>query len=287
MQKMDAVEPCLSRRGMVATVAGAYYPSINGLVLANSNGTQVVTQDLLTKEEWARYNPEDIYAAQLGLQYIAFNDPSFGFIFNPTEEQARLVELDRFDDVEGIETDRYTGNVNLIRADRAWDWDPEEVERLFWRWKSKEYHFPKPVNFGAVKIKFDTSDIDVANDIIDFYGNYNTLRFAEGPLGTLGGHALGGVQGAGLVDSWPEAEIRMPLGGSLLYPLTFMATQQPAVRFIAYANGVIKFDKIVTNEQIVRMPAGFKSDIWQFEMVSNAHVYSVTIAETGKGLAKV
>ena len=50
MQKMDAVEPCLSRRGMVATVAGAYYPSINGLALINSSGVQIVTQSILTKD---------------------------------------------------------------------------------------------------------------------------------------------------------------------------------------------------------------------------------------------
>lgn len=287
MQKMDAVEPCLSRRGMVATVAGAYYPSINGLVLANSNGTVIVTQDLLTKEEWARYNPSAIYAAQLGLQYIAFISPSFGFVFNPTEPQARLIELDRFDDVEGIETDRYTGNVTIIRQDRAWEWDPETSERLYWRWKSKEFHFPKPLNFGAVKIKFDTTENDVTQDVFGYYGPYNDARFAAGPLNTIRGHAIRGVQGTGQVPSWTEPEIRMPIGGSPLYPLNFMATQIPSVRFIAYANGEKVFDKVVTDENMVRMPVGFKRDIWQFELLGNTTCYSCAIAESGKELAKV
>ena len=288
MQKMDAVEPCLSRRGMVATVAGAYYPSINGLVLANSQGTQIITQDLLTKEEWAQYNPEDIYAAQLGLQYIAFNSPSFGFVFNPTEQQARLVELDRFDDVEGIETDRYTGNVYLIQGDRAFDWDPEgDVERLNWRWKTKEFHFPKPLNFGAFKIKFETEAADVSADVISHYGAYNLLRFAAGPLDTIGGHAINGIQGAGEVDDWTEPEILQALGGSPLYPLTFMSFQSSTIRFIAYANRVAVLDTMVTDENIVRMPSGFKRDIWQFELVGNTNCYSVAIAETGRELAKV
>lgn len=287
MQKMDAVEPCLSRRGMVATVAGAYYPSINGLVLANSQGTQIITQDLLTKEEWAQYNPSEIYAAQLGLQYIAFNSPSFGFVFNPTESQARLIELDRFDDVEGIETDRYTGNVYLIRSDRAFDWDPETSERLNWRWKSKEYHFPKPMNFGALKIKFDTGVNDVTVDVFGYYGEYNEDRFAVGPLDTINGHVLHGVQGAGQVPSWTEPENRMPLGGGPLYPLIFMSTQGPSIRFIAYANGEKVFDTIVVHEDMIRMPAGFKRDVWQFEMVGNTICYSATIAQTGKELAQV
>ncbi len=287
MQKMDAVEPCLSRRGMVATVAGAYYPSINGLILANSNGTMVVTQDLLTKEEWARYNPSAIYAAQLGLQYIAFVSPSFGFVFNPTEPQARLIELDRFADVEGIETDRYTGNVNVISQDRAWDWDPEDVERLFWRWKSKKWHFPKPLNFGAVKIKFDTEVNDVTEDVFGYYGPYNDARFAAGPLGTLGGYGIDMVQDPDQVPGWTEPELAMPLGGDSLYPLNLMASQNSSVRFIAYANGEKVFDTVVYTENMVRMPVGFKRDVWQFELVGNTICYSVSIAETGKELANV
>lgn len=287
MSKMDAVEPCLSRRGMVATVAGAYYPSINGLVLVNSAGVQVITQDLLTKEEWASYNPDQIFAAQLGLQYIAFNSPTFGFVFNPTEQMARLTELDRFDDVDGIETDRYSGNVNLIRSNRVWDWDPETSERLFWRWKSKEYHFPKPLNFGAAKIKFSTASDDTTADTVAYYGSYNTLRFAAGPLSTLNGHALNGVQGMGQVPSWTEPENRQPLGGSPLYPIGVQGLQASAVRFIVYANGEIVFDRVVTNEDMIRLPTGFKRDIWQFEMIGNTNVYSVQVAETGRELQTV
>jgi hypothetical protein len=284
MQKMDAVEPCLSRRGMVATVAGAYYPSINGLILANSNGTQVITQDLLTKEEWARYNPGEIYAAQLGLQYIAFNGPSFGFVFNPTEQAGRLVELDQFDDVVGIETDRYTGNVFLLRDDRAFDWDPEEVERLHWRWKSREFHLPKPANFSALKIKFETAPNDVSADTLSHYGEYNNARFAAGPLDVIGMYPIDGVLGAGEVPDWTEPENMEPIGGSPLYPIEFMSFQVPSVRFIAYANAKKVMDRIVRREDLIRMPAGFKADIWQFEMVSNTIVYSVQIAETGKEL---
>jgi hypothetical protein len=287
MQKMDAVEPCLSRRGMVATVAGAYYPSINGLVLANSNGTQIITQDLLTKEEWAHYNPSEIYAAPLGLQYIAFNSPSFGFVFNPTEQKARLVELDRFNDVVGLETDKYTGNVYLIRSDRAWDWDPENTERLFWRWKSKEFHIPKPINFGAAKLKFVTGTFDVTVDVVGYYGAYNTARFAAGTLNTIGGHAIGGVQHKGLVPTWTEPEDRMPVGGSPLYPINFMKFQQPAIRLIIYANRKVVFDKVVTTEKIIRLPMGYKADLWQFEFVGNTNLYSMQIAETGKELETV
>jgi hypothetical protein len=289
MQKMDAVEPCLSRRGMVATVAGAYYPSINGLALVNSNGVQIITQDILTKEEWARYNPSDIFAAQLGLQYIAFNSESFGFVFNPTEPATKLVELDRFDNVLGIETDKYSGNVLILSQNRVWDWDPEDAERLFWRWKSKVFQTQKPVNFGAARINFEAAENDVTDDILTYYLPYNEARFAAAPLNTLGGHCLcGPAQGVGLVPGWTEPELRMPLGGDLLYPINFMLFQLPAVRLIVYcgSRGVV-LDTVVNSERIVRIPAGFKSDLWQFELIGNTNVYSLQVAETAKGLATV
>lgn len=288
VQKTDAVMPCMSRRGMVACDQGVYYPSINGLVLVNSPTPMVATREIMTKEEWlGRYNPREIIAASYGEQYIAFAGPSFGFIFNPSEPASKLVELDRFDNVLGIETDRYDGRVFLIYQDRAWEWDPEESERLYWRWKSKEFHLPTPINFGALKIKFNDEDDDVTQDIFDYYGPYNEARFAVGTLNTLNGHALGGVERKGMVPGWTEPENRMPLGGSPLYPLNSMALQSSAVRFTIYADGEIVFDHVVTDQKMVRLPAGFKRDIYQFEMVSNTEVYSVSLAQTGKELATI
>lgn len=288
LQKMDAVEPCLSKRGMVATVAGAYYPSINGLVLANLDGVRVITQDILTKEEWASYNPGNLIAAPLGLQYIAFNSENFGIVFNPTEPTTKLVELDRFTGVTGIETDPYTGNVNLIMQDRAWEWDPEGSERLFWRWKSKLYQTPTPMNFGAARINFDAADYDITEDVQGYYLPYNQSRFTAGALNTLGGHVLcGEPQGADLVVGWTEPELRAPLGGDLLYPINQILLQQPAVRLIVYAREEVVFDHVINTERIVRLPGGFKSDLWQFELIGNTTVYSVQVAETPRGLAAV
>jgi len=288
--KMDAVEPCLSRRGMVATVAGAYYPSLNGLVLANSNGVQVITQDILTKEEWATYNPSEIFAAQLGLQYIAFNSQTFGFVFNPTEPQTKLVELDRFIDVVGIETDRYSGNVLILDGTRAWNWDVENSERLYWHWKSKKYQLPKPVNFGAFRVNADFADVDVSADVTGYYGPYNTLRFAATipTLNTLAGHTLGGgSQHPDQVADWTEPENRAPLGGGPLYPLNALSTSVSGIRTVIWARDQVVFDKVLVTDRIYRLPTGFKADIWQFEFFGNTSMYSMQIAETAKGLATI
>jgi hypothetical protein len=296
MQKMDSVEPCLSRRGMVATVLGAYYPSINGLVLLNTSGLSLVTQDILTKEEWAAYNPSDIFAAQLGLQYIGFNSSDFGFVFNPTEPKTKLVELDQFINVAGIETDHYTGNINLINDDRVLDWDPENSIRLFWRWRSKEFHLPSHTNFGAAKIKFNTEIDALDEEALAEFTDYNQDRYDAGALDTINGHAINGIET--IYDMYNEpVEYAFPqwvgaLNGGGLYDLALLAAEVPAVRFTAYvlpgggAGRVTVFDKVVYDENIIRLPAGFKRDVWQFELTSNTEVYSVTIAETGKDLGR-
>lgn len=288
LQKLSTVEPCLSRRGMVATLIGVYYPSVNGLTLVNTSGAINVTQDLLTKEEWADYSPSTIFAAQLGHQYIGFHSSTAGFIFNPSEPQARLVQLSAFIGVEGIETDPYTGEVYLIQGDQAMSWDPLYSPPVDWTWRSKEFFFPRPTNFGAFRIDFDSAPIDVGDDASQYYTPYNTSRFAAGALSTLGGSVLGGGgEDPGQVSGWMEAEWRNPLGGSALYPIDQISTISPYVRVRVFAGGELKFDRVLYTEDTYRLPAGFKTPLWQVEMTSNTTVYSLQVAETAKGLAAV
>jgi hypothetical protein len=302
-QKLDSVEPCLSRRSIVSMTVGVIYASINGLVLANSSGVQTITQDIVTKAEWDEFSPTTIYASQLGLQYIAFNSPSFGFIFDPQNPMSRLVELDNFSNVEGIETDRYTGNVQLLAEDRVWNWDPETSDRLQWRWQSKQYQYPKPMNFGAARLLFDIGEQSQSLPIETVYRPYNEALFTAvtalpgtlARLNTLGGVALGGTPAQpqlGLVPTSTLVETHQPLGGSLLYNLAFLQfrTLSVRVRINVQAKGKPKkwiFDKQIVDESIFRLPTGFKSDLWQFELTGNTTVYSLQIAETPNGLAEV
>ena len=304
-QKIDTVEPCLSRRSVVSTTVGVLYASINGLCLANSSGVQVVTKDLFSKREWSELDPQNIYAANLGLQYIAFNSTSFGFIIDPENPSQRHIELDNFSGVEGIETDRYSGNVLLLQNDRVNEWDPESNMRLQWRWRGKWNHLPKPMNFGAARLKFETGDQEGAYDVSGLYQPYNQALFTAinalpgvgDRLNTLGGQVLGGSPAkpaTGLVPAYapPLIENKQPLGGSMLYDLSFLQLTVSAVRFIIRVRGnsvpeKVIFDKQVLDESVIRLPTGFKADLWQFELIGNTTVYSLQVSETPNGLAEV
>lgn len=290
MQKLDGVTPCLSRRGIVSTVAGAMFPTIDGLAMLNLGGLNIITQDLVTKEEWAGYTPKAFFSAQLGLQYMAFNSSNFAVLINPTEQSARMVEIDAFANVSGIETDRYTGNINLIQNNQVYDWDPNSAERLYWHWQSKEVQFPKFINFGAYKIKFDLGAVNVAANVSATYQPYDTSRFTAAILNPIASKPIGSSGCAyrkGLVSGWTQPENFTPLGGSPLYPINSLQSQSIGVRFVVYCNGIKVSDQTVTDDRIRRLPSGFKHDIWQFEMYGNTIVYSVQVAETGKELAAV
>jgi hypothetical protein len=289
LQKLDGVTPCLSRRGIVSTVSGAYFPTIDGLAMFNVGGLSTITQPILTKEEWATFSPDTIYAAQLGLQYLAYSSAEFGFQINPTESTAEMATITALNQVNGIETDRYTGNPYLIINDVCYDWDPNNAQRMYWHWVSKEVQFPKFVNMGAFKIKADFGSIDISDNIVATYGPYDAARLAAGPLDPLARNPLGGISpySQGLVAGNTLVENRMPLGGGPLFNLAQLEQQNLGVRLVVYCNGIKVADQTVTDDTIRRLPAGFKHDIWQFELFGNTDMYSLQVAETGKELAAV
>jgi len=289
LQKLDGVTPCLSRRGIVSTVSGVYFPTVDGLAMFNVNGLNTITQPILTKEEWADFSPTTLIAAQLGLQYIAFQSTDEGFQINPTEDSAEMATITAFNNVTGVETDRYTGNPYLIINNVAFDWDPSSAQRLYWHWVSKEVQFPKFLNFGAFKIKADFGAIDVSENVAAVYGPYDTARFAAGPLNPMGYNMMGGISPyhKGLVSGNTLPENMMPMGGGPLYNIAELESQEIGVRLVVYCNGVVVSDQTVTDDTIRRLPAGFKHDIWQFEMFGNTNMYSLQVAETGKELMAV
>ena len=57
------------------------------------------------------------------------------------------------------------------------------------------------------------------------------------------------------------------------------------VRFRVYAGRNVIYDQVVPkNGRPVRLPAGFKSDIWQFEIRARAPIYSLHVSSTVKEL---
>lgn len=292
LQKVNSIDPCISRRSMATTIDGVYYSSPQGIIKSTGAKTELATRTLFTREEWQLYfSPTNVDAVPYGVQYIAFDTTAHGLIFSPAEQWSPLTTLDRFSNVSGIQIDAYTGDVYLLVQSQVRLWDPPSTVALSYTWRSKEFNVEKPVNFGALRIKFSGGGTTLDPEALADYENFNDERIASRPLHTWGSNAFGGVRVVP-VAGYVGPQFRTSWGGSPLFDLGGFQSSQGSVQFNLFArdqdsNWVQRFSWTVDSERIFRLPAGYKSDAYQFELIGNAPIYRVEIAETAKELQKV
>ncbi len=292
LQKINSIDPCISRRSMVTSLGGVYYASPQGILVATAGATQLATQSLLTREEWLNnFSPTTIQAVAYGLQYIAFNTTNTGFIFSPAETLAPLTTMDRFSEVDAIQIDQYSGDCYIVQKNQVRLWDPPGSTPLEYTWLSKEFDLPKPVNFSAMKIKFDGGGYQIPPALLQDYTSFNSQRVTQ-PLNSLNLHAINGVRsmagitGAGAI----VAQIKTPLAGSPLLNLGNLAGVIGAVQVTIFARTpttqqwFTAFTWTCVDERMYSLPAGFKAEGYQIQLVGNVNVYSIAIAETGTEL---
>lgn len=302
LQKIDSIDPCVSRRSIATTLSGVYYASPQGIVVATAGATQLATQQLFTREEWQNYfSPTTVQAVPYGLQYIAFDTTASGFIFSPAETLAPLTTLDRFSNVGAIQIDQYSGDVYIVQGNQVRLWDPPESTPYSFTWISKDFDLPKPVNFGAMKIKFNGGGYQIPTSLLADYTSFNNQRITQ-PLNVINGTAINGVRkmpqitgegssitGAGAI----LPQIKSPLGGSPLFGIGNLQSVVGAVNVTVYARSPASqvwqpvFVWTATDERTYRMPAGIKADGWRVQLIGNVPVYSFAMAETGKELQQV
>ncbi len=292
LQKISSIDPCVNRRSMATTLSGVYYASPQGILVATAGATQLATQSLFTREEWQEYfSPTDIHAVPYGLQYIAFDSTDTGFIFSPAETLAPLTTLDRFTSISSIQIDDYSGDVYVITNNQVRLWDPPGSTPYAYSWLSKEFDLPKPVNMGAFKIKFNGGGYQVPVSLLADYVSFNQQRITQSlnsvNLAPLNGvRTMTGITGAGAAC----AQIKNPLGGSPLFNMGELGNIVGAVQVTIYARTPVSqqwftaFSWTCVDERTYRLPAGYKADGYQIQLVGNVPIYSVAMAETGAEL---
>ena len=291
LQKLDSIDPCVSRRSIVTTVNGVYYASPQGIIMNTGGFTQLVTRNLFTRQEWLEYfSPTTINAAPYGVEIVAFDTTASGFIFSPTDPTTPLTTMDRFSNVTTIQQDAYSGDVYLVTNNQAQLWDP-----LNYTWTSKQFDLPKPVNMGAMRLKFNAGTIAVAPVELALYTAYNAQRIQK-PLNTINGPIINGIrtlQQPGFTNPAgysPPPEIRNPAGGSELYKMSQLENVTAGATVFVYARDLISsawieiFNGLLTSERTYRLPAGIKSDGYYATLIGNTPIYSLAIAETAKEL---
>lgn len=266
--KIASVEPCLSRGSIVSTPSGVLYASQNGLVLVVPGQTQVVTQQIVTKDLWL--DPQNFLAVDrlratlLGTTYYcwgikgdgafeetAFDEDAFlfedftgaffGAIIDFSDPRIGYTQLQGAVPHDNCWADEWTGEIMTIREGKVFWLDlARSRPRQPFLWRSKVFDAPNQRNFAAMRTYFEL---------------------------------------------WPDNPELNPVPNATLVQ-TLAPDQYGLVR--VYCDGVLRFTReLRSSGELMRLPSGFKATYWQIEIEARVRIKSVEIATTAKELINV
>ena len=174
MVEIDANLPCTNKRSLVDMGEYAIYASPDGLVLASNSGIQLITQQILTRDQWqSEYYPANVEAYEYEGKYIGFtfdgsdNSTKKGFLFDPRGGKNAFVNLD-FYATAGF-NDREEDRLYLVIDGVLKDFAANSTRRSY-SWKSKVFYTNRPICPGVAKVSADS------------YSSLTFKLFADGSL---------------------------------------------------------------------------------------------------------
>ena len=142
---------CVAKRGIVSLPGAVIYPCADGLGMINATGFQLLTESLMTRDQWQALVPSSIRAYRWGNRYVGFYDTGSvqrGFIFSPTDPRAGLVYIDTYATAGYNDPQRDSLYLQVGADIRRWD----ATGAKSYVWKSKLFSMPKPICPGFAKV---------------------------------------------------------------------------------------------------------------------------------------
>ncbi len=294
-------EPCVSKRSIVSNLTGVMYASPNGLVGVSELIQGVLTDSLIEREAWANFNPTTMMGAVYDGRYAGFftlpnggnvidggstDLGGIGFFLDKADSPVRALYTHM--DVASfamappltfmnfyarcIYLDRLTGNLYAVSElnNHIYQLDGDPVNYMTTSWKSKRFQLAAPVNMAVVQVdaQFQSPSAQAYSQLYNSIVNANNALFAAGDLkGEMGEQMMG----AYIMD------------GSAMQPLPESQDVQ-TFQVIVYADG----EQVVTyspqDNEPMRLPGGYRAQIWEVEVAGNTPVRAVTLAGSMKEL---
>lgn len=193
MEKVEENLPCVAARGVVDMGYAAAYPSNDGLVIISTQGPQLVTRALLTRDDWQAFNPSSIIASQYEGRYAFLHDTpegrKLGFI-DLTGEQSfyLLADTTGVDVIFDIATSRMYVLGEDGRTVRRFDSPTGAAKTATWR--SKLFQTSYLTNYGAARVDTKvplTGGATVALAVLQDEVTVDTVTSANSPQRLAGG----------------------------------------------------------------------------------------------------
>jgi len=167
--ELDLIEPCVSARSMASMGHGVVYASRNGLVYVGPSGADLITQGIVTREEWAAFQPETIRAVEYRQQYMGFYGTAAnnggGFFLNPRGATSGLIGLDA--KARAVHRDPLNENLYLL------DWNKNIRQfdagegRMTATWRSRVVELDRPTMFRVLRVDVEEAASTTVNVYAD------------------------------------------------------------------------------------------------------------------------
>ena len=266
---METYAPCVSKRGVVYVGGGCLYPSFDGLWLAAPGRVENLTRRLYREQEWAQLNPQSLDAEFFDGQYVGayrtLTEVRRVLVMDVNESDSIVEVEDWFD---ALHRNEYDGRLYVTKGNEIFQWDANPGRAYESDWISMTYQLPRPTNFAVAQVHADFQAIVPIDDSVTQANQGLIDAGADAVAGHLNGHELLAVE----------------INGSRIIPNVPDVAKK--VQFTLYADGEPVFTKGVVSSTPFRLPAGYRSEVFNIGLDSSVPTYSVTIAESTVELAQ-
>lgn len=174
--------PCISKRSIVSSEGGVIYAADDGLMFIGYGRTEILTRDVLTRDDWQRWKPRAMHGVIFEGRYYGFYEsPRYahltdvltpnggGFIFDFNDryidgvmdsgvinKSDKLIELDFYASATfanpQVVLHLVTNEDIYSNTLKKWEAGTGYIDYL---WRSKQFSFPYEVQFAAAKVTLD------------------------------------------------------------------------------------------------------------------------------------
>lgn len=293
---VDAPYACTSKRGVVNIGYGVIFPTYAGLAVYSpaGSGLEVLTRLIHDWDTWASIDSSTISAAVYNGKYFASHSAG-SFIFEREDKiGGHYVTVNpRF------KCAFYDTRTNIFyyigdTSGSIFQWDHPDEPLLSMSWKSRVVLGTGYTNVGAARVIADYAAPSADADIVAAYNatvpGYNLEVWnAVAQLGTVNGpvpysftdptgtpQTVFGTLNSALIngDYVMTRYLRVLTG---IYP----------VQFTLWANKQLVVSGTVSDSNIFRLPASYRSDTIEVSVAGSARIRAIHIGETPSGLREV
>lgn len=275
MERLELNLPCINARGVVDLGYAVAYPTHDGLVAVSSSGATVVSNALLTRDNWQRFNPATFIAGQITGRYFASYEyvdvdgtPRSGSLLFDLSGSTPFI-LRWGATADAVHYDVPTSTLYALRDTEVHELDAIGQRRDVMTWRSKQFVLP-PLQESFACILVQSVAVKTRTEMRD---EAAARQAAIGRNAQKLSHPLGGELNGAAFGTYP-------VNGDSLEVIQ----QEEYVSVKVIADGKLVATKTGLNV-IERLPAGYRAEVLEIEITGTAEIAQVRVATSMEELA--